>query len=47
MSKRNKHKEQEAEKKLDTQHEEMDTGTVMDEKKMEEQACLLYTSRCV
>lgn len=38
MSKRNKHKEQEAEKKLDIQHEEMDTGTVMDEKKVEEQA---------
>ena len=38
MSKRNKHKEQEAEKKLDTQHEEMDAGTVMDEKKVEEQA---------
>ena len=38
MSKRNKHKEQEAEKKLDTQHEEMDAGTVMDEKKAEEQA---------
>lgn len=38
MSKRNKHKEQETEKKLDTQHEEMDTGTVMDEKKVEEQA---------
>lgn len=38
MSKRNKHKEQEAEKKLDTQHEEMDAGTVMDEKKEEEQA---------
>lgn len=38
MSKRNKHKEQEAEKKLDTQHEEMDAGTVMDDKKMEEQA---------
>lgn len=37
MSKRNKHKEQEAEKKLDTQYEEMDTGTVMDEKKVEEQ----------
>lgn len=38
MSKRNKHKEQETEKKLDTQHEEMDAGTVMDEKKVEEQA---------
>ena len=38
MSKRNKHKEQEAEKKLDTQHEEMDAGTVMDDKKVEEQA---------
>lgn len=38
MSKRNKHKEQEAEKKLDTQHEEVDAGTVMDEKKVEEQA---------
>lgn len=38
MSKKNKHKEQEAEKKLDTQHEEMDAGTVMDEKKVEEQA---------
>ena len=38
MSKRNKHKEQEAEKKLDTQHEEMDAGTVMDEEKVEEQA---------
>ncbi len=38
MSKRNKHKEQEAEKKLDTQHEEMDAGTVTDEKKVEEQA---------
>lgn len=38
MSKRNKHKEQEAEKKLDTQHEEIDAGTVMDEKKVEEQA---------
>lgn len=38
MSKRNKHKEQEAEKNLDTQHEEMDAGTVMDEKKVEEQA---------
>lgn len=38
MSKRNKHKEQEAEKKLDTQHEEMDAGAVMDEKKVEEQA---------
>lgn len=38
MSKRNKHKEQEAEKKLDTQHEEMDAGTVNDDKKMEEQA---------
>lgn len=38
MSKRNKHKEQEAEKKLDTQHEEMDAGTVMDKKKVEEQA---------
>lgn len=38
MSKRNKHKEQEAEKKLDTQHEEMDAGTVMDDKKAEEQA---------
>lgn len=38
MSKKNKHKEQEAEKKLDTQHEEMDAGTVMDDKKMEEQA---------
>ena len=40
MSKKNKHKEQEAEKKLDTQHEEMDAGTVMDEKKVEEQAAL-------
>ena len=38
MSKKNKHKEQEAEKKLDTQHEEMDAGTVTDEKKVEEQA---------
>ena len=38
MSKRNKHKEQEREKKLDTQHEEMDAGTVMDEKQVEEQA---------
>lgn len=38
MSKRNKHKEQEAEKKLDTQYEEMDAGTVTDEKKVEEQA---------
>lgn len=38
MSKKNKHKEQEAEKKLDTQHEEIDAGTVMDEKKVEEQA---------
>lgn len=38
MSKRNKHKEQETEKKLNTQHEEMDAGTVMDEKKVEEQA---------
>lgn len=38
MSKRNKHKEQETEKKLDTQHEEMDAGTVMDDKKMKEQA---------
>lgn len=38
MSKKNKHKEQEAEKKLDTQHEEMDAGTVMDDKKVEEQA---------
>lgn len=38
MSKRNKHKEQETEKKLDTQHEEMDAGTVMDEKNVEEQA---------
>lgn len=38
MSKKNKHKEQEAEKKLDIQHEEMDAGTVMDEKKVEEQA---------
>lgn len=38
MSKRNKHKVQEAEKKLDTQHEEMDAGTVMDDKKVEEQA---------
>lgn len=38
MSKRNKHKEQEAKKKLDTQHEEMDAGTVMDDKKVEEQA---------
>lgn len=38
MSKRNKHKEQETEKKLNTLHEEMDAGTVMDEKKVEEQA---------
>lgn len=38
MSKKNKHKEQEAGKKLDTQHEEMDAGTVMDDKKVEEQA---------
>ena len=38
MSKRNKQKEQETEKKLDTQHEEMDAGTVMDDKKVEEQA---------
>lgn len=38
MSKRNKHKEQETKKKLDTQHEEMDAGTVMDDKKVEEQA---------
>lgn len=41
MSKRNKHKEQEAEKKLDTQHEEMDAGTVMDEKNVEEQAAAM------
>ena len=38
MSKRNKHKEQETKKKLDTQHEEMDADTVMDDKKVEEQA---------
>ena len=38
MSKKNKHKEQEAGKKLDTQHEEMDAGTVVDDKKVEEQA---------
>lgn len=45
MSKKNKHKEQEAEKKLDTQHEEMDAGTVMDEKKVEEQAAATDNQR--